>query len=288
VKDVWARLPTEKVSPRPLDTMRPEALVALLCGAEAESVRAARGAAPRIARAAVWAGDAIAAGGRLIYVGAGTSGRLCALEAAESPPTFGSDRVVAVVAGGARSLRRSVEGAEDRAADAERALARLRVGPGDVVVGVAASGVTPFVRAALRAARAAGARTALVTASPVRGGADAVIVLPVGPEVLAGSTRLKAGTATKIALNALTTAAMVRAGKCYGPFMVDVAGTSAKLRARQRRIVSALCPGDPAGLLRRAGGSVKMAVVMGKLGVTRARAEQLLAAAGGRLRKVIG
>jgi len=267
--------------------MRPEALVALLCGAEADSVRAARAAAPRIARVAAWAGDAIAAGGRLIYVGAGTSGRLCALEAAESAPTFGSDRVVAVVAGGARSLRRSVEGAEDRGADAERALARLRVGPRDVVVAVAASGVTPFARAALAAARAAGARTALVTAAAGARGADAVIVLPVGPEILAGSTRLKAGTATKIALNALTTAAMVRAGKCYGPFMVDVRGTSAKLRARQRRIVGALAPGDPATLLRRAGGSVKTAVVMGRLGVSRARAEAMLAAAGGHLRGVI-
>src|SRR5262249_7962931 len=142
----------------------------------------------------------------------------------------------------------------------------------------------------LAAARAAGARTALVTAAPgaAVGAADAIIGLAVGPEVLAGSTRLKAGTATKIVLNALTTAAMVRAGKCYGAWMVDVPATSAKLRARARRIVAELAPGDPDALLRRAGGAVKTAVVMGRLGVPRARAEALLAAAGGRLREVIG
>jgi N-acetylmuramic acid 6-phosphate etherase len=296
----YARLPTERALPAAadLDRMSAAAIVRLLAREERRSARAVERAAPAIARVAEAVAAAIIAGGRLVYAGAGTSGRLGALDAAECPPTFGTRpaQVVAVVAGGARALRRAVEGAEDRAGDARAALGRLRVGPNDVVVGIAASGVTPFVRAALVAARGAGAFTALVTCAPAAARAagaraDVVVPLSVGPEVLAGSTRLKAGTATKLALNAISTAAMVRAGKCYGARMVDVRATSVKLGARARRMVAELLgTSGPAArrLLAHAGGNVKVAVAMGRLGVGRAEAEARLAAAGGRLRQVVG
>jgi N-acetylmuramic acid 6-phosphate etherase len=202
-------------------------------------------------------------------------------------------RLFAIVAGGARALRRAVEGAEDDAAAARRAITRRRVGARDVVVGIAASGVTRFVGAALAAAAARGARTALITAAPAaaRVATDHLVGLPVGPEVLAGSTRLKAGTATKLTLNAISTAAMVRLGKCHGPRMVDLVATSAKLRARARRILAELAGVEGAAadrLLARAGGRVKTAVVMARTGLPRRAAERRLAAAGGRLRAVLG
>jgi len=181
-------------------------------------------------------------------------------------------------------FRRAVEGAEDRT---RGTLGRLRPRARDLVVGISASGVTPFVTAALRAARHSGATTALVTCG-VAGRADHVVQLDVGPEVLAGSTRLKAGTATKLALNAISTAAFVRAGACWGGRMVDLVATSAKLRARARRLVAEITGRRPAPLLAAAGGRVKVAAVMGRLGVTRPEAERRLAAAGGRLRDVIG
>jgi len=246
---VYAQLSTEAVLPaaRDLDAMSPEAVVRLLADEERKSVRAVAAAAGRIAAVAEAAADALAAGGRLVYLGAGTSGRLGALDAAECGPTFGArpGQVVAVVAGGAAALRRSVEGAEDDGPAAARALGRLRVGAKDLVVGIAASGVTPFVAAGLAAARSAGATTALVSCAPSAIPVDHRVVIDTGAEVLAGSTRLKAGTATKLALNAISTAAMVRLGKCYGPRMVDLRPTSAKLRARARRLVAELT-GKPA------------------------------------------
>lgn len=296
----YAALPTERLlrAARDLDTLSPERVVRLMAREERKSVAAVARAAPAIARAAERAAAALLAGGRLVYVGAGTSGRLAALDAAECPPTFGiaPSQVVAVVAGGPRALRRAVEGAEDDEEQARQALVRLRVGPRDLVVAVAASGVTPFARAALAHARRVGAATVLVTSAPqaaARAGAraDVTIGLDVGPEVLAGSTRLKAGTATKMALNALSTAAMIRAGKCYGPYMVDLVATSAKLRARARRILARL-GGVPFGradaLLAEAGGRVKTALVMARLAVSRREAERRLADAEGRLRAVLG
>ena len=190
-----------------------------------------------------------------MYAGAGTSGRLGVLDAAECPPTFGVSpgQVVGVIAGGRRALWRAVEGAEDRGADARRALGRLRVGPRDVVCGICASGVTPFALAALREARRRGARTIAVTCAPsaaLRALADVLVAPRPGPEVLAGSTRMKAGLATKMVLHTLTTGVMVRLGKVYGNLMVDLRPTSRKLRARALRIVAELTALPPASAPR--------------------------------------
>src|SRR5436189_533026 len=208
-----------------LDRMDPVAMARLMNREDARAVRAVGRVRHAIARAVDAIVAALAAGGRLFFVGAGTSGRLGVLEAAECPPTFGTPPrlVQAIMAGGRPAVFRSREGAEDDARAAARAVG-ARVRHGDVVVGVSASGVTPFVRAALAAARRRGARTVLVACNPTtaRGSrADVVVAPATGPEVLAGSTRLKAGTATKLVLNTLTTASMARLGKVYGNRMVD-------------------------------------------------------------------
>jgi N-acetylmuramic acid 6-phosphate etherase len=283
----YGRLPTEQPNPRARDLDRLGAL-ALVATISAEDRRAAAGVAAvrrPLARAVEVVAAVLRGGGRLVYAGAGTSGRLGVLDAAECPPTFGVPigRVVGVIAGGRRALWRSVEGAEDRAADAARALARLRIGPGDVVCAICASGVTPFALGALRAARRRGARTLAVTCAPsprLAALAEIVIAPRVGPEVVAGSTRMKAGLATKMVLHTLTTAAMVRVGKVYGNLMVDLRPTSRKLRARAERIVSTLTGVSPAAaraLLRRAGGRPKLAVLMQVRGVPAAAARRLLA-----------
>ena len=266
--------------------------------AERRSAEAVEAASEAVGRAAALAAAALGGGGRVFFVGAGTSGRLGALEAAECPPTFGSDpaQVRAILAGGREALERAVEGAEDRGDDAARALAEAGAGPRDLVVAVAASGRTPFARAALACARGAGAATAFVTCDPAVAAerpapADAVVALDVGPEVLTGSTRLKCGTATKIALNAITTAAFASLGKVYGNLMVDLRATNKKLEARARRIVvrlgAARDEADAAAALDAAGGRVKEAVVMRRRGVAREEAERLLAAAAGSLRRVL-
>jgi N-acetylmuramic acid 6-phosphate etherase len=252
------------------------------------AVRAVGRMLPALAEASTLVAEALRAGGRLVYVGAGTSGRLGALDAAELPPTFGTppSRARAVLAGGPRALLRAVEGAEDDREAGVAAVARLRAGPRDVVCGISASGTTPFVRAALREAKARGARTLLVTCNPAGfapGVADVGLVADTGPELVAGSTRLKAGTATKLVLNALSTAAMVALGKVYRGRMVDVRATNVKLRARAARMVADLT-GRPAPaarrLLARAGGSVRLAVAMHLTGLPAARARQALTARG--------
>jgi N-acetylmuramic acid 6-phosphate etherase len=291
----YDRLPTEGAGRRApdLDRLTARQVVGLMIAAERRTMAAAQRAAPRIAAAVDMAAQAIERGGRLVLVGAGTSGRLGVLEAAECPPTFGSPPalVQAVMAGGRRAVFRSREGAEDDAGAARREM-RRRARRGDVVVGIAASGVTPFVRSALAEARRRGARTVLLTCNPAvsRGAAHLVVVLAVGPEVLAGSTRLKAGTATKLALNALTTATFVRLGKVHGNRMVDLAPGSAKLRARARRLVVDLGGVDgrrAERLLAEAGGRAKVAIAMARLGLPRGRAERRLARAGGRLRAAL-
>ena len=249
----------------------------------------------RIAKAVGMIVEAFRAGGRLFYVGAGTSGRLGVLDAAECPPTFGTPprMVRGIIAGGRRALVRAVEGAEDRARDGRRVMDSKRVSKRDVVVGIAACGVTPFVRAAVRRARERGARTVFVTCAPEAKGlieADVIINPRVGPEAVTGSTRLKAGTATKLVLNALTTAAMVRRGKVYGNLMVDLRATSAKLRDRSLRIVRQMTglARRPAGrLLCRAGGETKTAIVMHKRRCGAGEARRLLDAAGGMLRRAL-
>jgi N-acetylmuramic acid 6-phosphate etherase len=291
----WAGLLTERRNPRSraLDTLRTPQVVALLLEEDRRAIGAAARQRAPIARAAVEAARAIASGGRIVFLGAGTSGRLGVLEAAECPPTFGTDPdlIRAVMAGGRRAVFQAVEGAEDRAQDGAREGRRLR--PSDLLVGISASSVTPFVRGALAAARGRGARTVLVTCAPAPGLrrlADVVIAVRTGPEVLTGSTRLKAGSATKAVLNAITTAAMVRIGKAYENLMVDLRPTSAKLVDRTRRIVStaARVSSSEAGrLLAAAKGEVKTAIVMGRLSLKPAEARRRLARAQGHVRRAL-
>jgi N-acetylmuramic acid 6-phosphate etherase len=234
----------------------------------------------QIARAAELLAHAFLDGGRMLFVGAGTSGRLGVLEAAELPPTFGIEpkSAIAIIAGGHAAVRRARERVEDDAREGERAMRRLRPRPNDVVIGISASGVTPFVAGALLPARASGSRVIVITCdlrSPLRRQADVAIVLSVGPEVIGGSTRLKAGTATKLVLNVLTTTAMVRAGKTLGNLMVDVRAGSDKLRDRARRIIGSVTGLSGRGatrLLERSGWNVKAAILMHETGVDRAEA----------------
>lgn len=293
-RPVFSRLPTEQAHPdsRRLDQLSTPALLRLM---SREDLRAARAVAQRhreIARAVGLIADSLRRGGRLTFAGAGTSGRLAVIEAAECPPTFSTlpSQIQAVIAGGRPAVFRSREGAEDRHAEA-RAGIRRRVRAGDVVVGIAASGVTPFVAAALSAAKRLGASTVLITGdpnSPIR--ADITIGLATGPEILTGSTRMKMGTATKLVLNMLTLGAMARLGKMHGQLMVDVRPTSRKLRARALRIVRALAgcsEARAAAALRQAGGRVKPAVLIAAKGLTAAQARQALAGAKGVLRAVL-
>lgn len=223
------------------------------------------------------------AGGSVLYAGAGTSGRLANLDASEIPPTFGAKPAAfrAVIAGGAAALSRAVEGAEDDEAEGRRAIAR-HVRKGDLVVGVSASATTPFVRGALIEGRKRGAHTALVTCNPQsadRSLADLFVLPDTGPELVSGSTRLKAGTATKLVLNAISTAAMVALGKVYRGRMVDLMPTNQKLRVRALRIVqelSGLSESNAKKLLARAGGSPKVALAMHFAGLSRREAEQRL------------
>jgi N-acetylmuramic acid 6-phosphate etherase len=218
-------------------------VVERLHAGDREAVAAVGRAVPSIARLAELAAARLGRGGRLVYCGAGTSGRLAALDAAECPPTFGvaPSRVLALVAGGPRALRRAVEGAEDDRAAGARVMTAARVGPDDLVVGVSASGTTPFVLAALAAARRRGATTALVTSNPAaRAAVDERVVLATGPERIAGSTRMKAGTAAKMALGLLSSAAFVRLGAVRDGRMVALRPTNEKLRRRAVRTVSAL------------------------------------------------
>ncbi|MEO5742407.1 MAG: N-acetylmuramic acid 6-phosphate etherase, partial [Vicinamibacterales bacterium] len=249
----------------------------------------------RIARGAELVADAVLKGGRLIFAGAGTSGRLGVLEAAELPPTFGIDpeTAQAIMAGGLAAVHRAKEGVEDDEEEGGRAMRGLRPTRKDVVIGISASGITPFVRGAVARARAAKAPIIGVTCDPrsdLKGLADVAIILGVGPEVIAGSTRLKGGTATKIVLNMLTTAAMVLAGKTYGNLMVDVKSNSDKLRDRARRIIVSVTglEYDAAdALLRRAEWNVKAAILMQQTGLTRAKALSRLRVEP-RLRKLLG
>ena len=250
-----------------------------------------------IARAIELVEMALRAGGRLIYVGAGTSGRLGVLDAAEMPPTFGIDpeRVHGVIAGGYQALVRSQEGAEDHPEDGVEAINNLDVGQRDFVLGIATSGSTPYVHGALSRARELGARTGFLLCTsppaPLLSEHDVVIAPLVGAEVITGSTRMKAGTATKLVLNTITTGAMVRIGKVYSNLMVDLQVTCEKLRDRGERILSELLNLDQpaaAALLDRASGDVKTALVMAHLDIDAKEALRRLDAAGGVISTVIG
>ncbi len=295
--DEFARLATEQRNPRTmdLDTLEiPELLVRI--NAEDRTVpEAVARELPQVARAVELVVHSFRNGGRLIYVGAGTSGRLGVLDASECPPTFGCDPdlVVGVIAGGYAAVVRAVEGAEDRAAEGEKAMDDLEVGPNDTVVGLAASRRTPYVVAAIERANALGASTAYVTCTPREEfslDVDVAICPVVGPEVLMGSTRMKAGTAQKLVLNMITTAAFVRLGKAYENMMVDLTASSEKLVERGRRTVMTVtgCDLETAGrALEAAGRSVKTAIVMLKLACGRHEAERRLAAADGFVRRAI-
>ncbi len=234
---------TERRNPKAsgLGTMSAAEIVALMNDEDATVAGAVRAALPDIARAAEAIATAFSRGGRLRYVGAGTSGRLGVLDASEAPPTFGAepDLVYGVIAGGDAALRSSIEGAEDDPLAGEREIVRV-ARPGDVVVGLSASGSARYVVAAVKAARALGAMTVGVTCVPgsaLAADADIPIVVDVGPEILAGSSRLKAGTATKLVLNMLSTAAMIRSGRTKGDLMIDLRPTNAKLKERAVRMV---------------------------------------------------
>lgn len=240
---------------------------------------------------------AFRAGGRLFYVGAGTSGRLGVLDASECPPTFGTDptMVQGIIAGGSTALTQAVEGAEDDVAAGGAALRDRGLSARDVVVGIAASGATPFVAGAIAQARQIRATTVLLTCSTpppeLATECDVVIHVDTGPELVTGSTRLKAGTATKLVLNQLTTGAMVRLGKTYGHLMVDLQARNAKLRDRGERILVNVVGGTREAArvaIAAADGSVRTAIVMRHLGSTRAEAERALAAADHRLRAILG
>jgi N-acetylmuramic acid 6-phosphate etherase len=294
-KDIWRKLKTERVHPKSarLDRLGVERVVALLQAEDRRVLEALRKARPAIVRAAEAFRNTYLAGGNCLLFGAGTSGRLAVLEAAELPPTFGTDprRIVAVIAGGRSAVFRAREGAEDRDDEGARGAAKAR--PGDLIIGVSASSVTPFVRGALEKARKRGARTVLVTASRSRDRAkvaDVVVLLDVGPEVVAGSTRLKAGTATKLALNQITTSALASAGKVFGPWMIDLRIGSEKLRDRALRIVGAACgvsSEDARRLLARGRGELRTAIVMGRTGARYAAARKRLDDANGDLRAAL-
>jgi N-acetylmuramic acid 6-phosphate etherase len=251
---------------------------------------------PAIARAVDAMVAAMRAGGRLFYVGAGSSGRMAILDAAECPPTFGISpkQMIAFIAGGRRAVTGAVEGAEDAAANGARDLREAKLSKGDVVVGIAASGTTPYVLAALRYARKVGAKTVAVTANrqgaATRRLADIVIAAEVGPEVLTGSTRLKAGTSQKMVLNMLSTAVMARLGHVYENLMIDAIMTNKKLHQRAVRILveaSGASVSAAEQAMRAAGHSMRVALVMLKRGVSPTEARRRLNAAHGRLRRAL-
>jgi len=290
---------TEQRNPRTerIDVASSLAIVDLLNAEDQTVAQVVHAERERIAQAIELVVTAFAAGGRLVYVGAGTSGRLGVLDAAECPPTFGTppERVVGVIAGGYGALVKSVEGAEDDVNAGMAALDTAQVTPADVVVGIAASGTTPYVRAALARAQTIGAKTVIVSCSPpprlLLDTCDVAIIPIVGPEALTGSTRMKAGTATKLVLNTISTGAMIRTGRAYGNLMVDLMAWSDKLKDRGLRIVMEACAVDrerARDAIAAAGGSVKLAIVMVKAGVDKDAAAVRLERAGGVVRAVVG
>ena len=294
----WQSLPTEAINPATLgiDKLPASGVVELMLAEDKKALAAVYRERERITVGVDMIAKALRKGGRVIFVGAGTSGRLGVVEAAEMPPTFGTDPeiVQAIMAGGKTAILRAKEGAEDDYEEGARATKRLGPTRKDVVVGVSASGMTPFVRGALTSARGVGARIIFVTCDPrteLQSFVDLTIAPAVGPEVIAGSTRLKAGTATKLVLNTLTTSAMVLIGKTYGNLMVDVRTGSEKLRDRARRMVHIVTGVEldaADGLLKRAHWNVKAAIVMQKTGLTYQKSLSRLRRSHDRLRDAIG
>ena len=288
VRSKWQSLPTEAINAFSLgiDKLDADDLVDLMINEDRKMLDAVRRERERIAVGVEMIAGTLRKNGRIIFVGAGTSGRLGILESAEMPPTFGTDPsfVQAIMAGGREAIFNAKEGVEDNYEEGARAINRLRPTKKDVVIGVSASGMTQFVRGGLTKARRAGSKIIFVTCDPrteLQTFVDLTIAPAVGPEVIAGSTRLKAATATKLVLNMLTTASMIRIGKTYGNLMVDLQVGSEIRRDRARRIlniVTGLDLDDADKLLRKAHWNVKAAIVMAKSGLTYVRAV-------GRLRK---
>ena len=289
---------TEERNPRSLEIDRlttPELVRVINCE-DATVAVAVQKELPAIARAVDTIVDALSRGGRLIYVGAGTSGRLATLDAAECPPTFGvSPKLVqAVVAGGRRVLNVSVEAAEDNDRQGARDLESKRITKADVVVGIAASGSTPYVMGALQLARCRGAKTIAITANrhtAIARLAHITIAPETGPEVVAGSTRMKAGTAQKLVLNMLSTASMIRLGHVYSNLMVDVALTNEKLRLRGLRILqeaTGVSRAEAARALEESRNRLRVALVMLKMRVGPQEAQRALQRSGGNLRRALG
>ena len=294
----WQALPTEAINPATLalDKLPAAGIVDLMLTEDRKMLAAVHRERDRIAIGADMIAKALRKSGRIVFVGAGTSGRLGVLESAEMPPTFGTDSeiVQAIMAGGKGAILKAKEGAEDNYEEGARAITRLQPTKHDVVIGVSASGMTSFVRGALTSARQAGARIIFVTCDPrteLQTFVDLTIAPAVGPEVIAGSTRLKAGTATKMVLNMLTTSAMVLIGKTYGNLMVDVQINSDKLRDRARRIVqmvTGLDGDDIEKLMKKARWNVKVAIVMQKTGLSYQKAVVRLRKANDQVRDAIG
>jgi N-acetylmuramic acid 6-phosphate etherase len=294
----WQGLPTEAINPATLaiDKLTPGGIVDLMLAEDRKMLAAVQRERDRIALGADMLAKALRQNGRVVFVGAGTSGRLGVLEAAEMPPTFGTDPeiVQAIMAGGKGAILKAREGVEDNYEEGARQINRLQPTRRDVVVGVSASGMTSFVRGALTSARQAGARIIFVTCDPrteLQTFVDLTIAPAVGPEVIAGSTRLKAGTATKLVLNMMTSGAMILIGKTYGNLMVDVQTNSDKLRDRAKRIlhiVTGIDADSADKLLQKADWNVKVAIVMQKTGLPHAKAVSRLRKAKDRVRDAIG
>lgn len=278
-----------------LDSLTPLELVQLINEEDAKCTEAVAEQAEQIAKSIEVIAQRLSHGGRLIYIGAGTSGRLGLLDAAECPPTFRSDpsQVIGIIAGGPSAMLKAVEGAEDSQTLAEEDLRKINLSSDDVVVGIATSGRTPYVLGGLDYARSVGAYTiglACNRDSLLRTRADVSIIPVVGPEVLSGSTRMKAGTATKMVLNMLTTGAMVLLGKTYGNLMVDMNASNSKLLERAKRIVctlTELAPEQAASLLATCNGEVKTAITSYRLSVTPEEARVILHATNGHLRAAL-
>ena len=294
----WQSLPTEQINPASLaiDKAPVRDIIDLVINEDRKVVAAVHREKEKIAHGVEIIIQSLRKGGRVIFIGAGTSGRLGVVEAAEMPPTFGTPpRVVqAIMAGGQAAVFQAKEGVEDNYEEGGRSIGRLRLSSRDVVVGVSASGITPFVRGGLTRARKAGAKIIFVTCWPgseLQNFVDLIIAPSVGPEIIAGSTRLKAGTATKMVLNMLTTVSMIKWGKTYGNLMVDVRTGSEKLKDRAKRIlgvVTGLEPPEAEVLLKRAKWNVKAAIVMEKASLTLPQAIKRLRKADNSVREAIG
>jgi len=294
----WESLPTEAINPVSLavDKTSVAEIVEMVLNEDRKVIAAVQKERERIAHGVEIVTQALRKGGRIVFIGAGTSGRLGVVEASEMPPTFGTppSTVQAIMAGGQDAVFRAKEGVEDNYEEGARSVSRLRLNTRDVVIGVSASGMTPFVRGGLTRARKAGAKIIFITCWPgseLQNFVDLQIAPAVGPEIIAGSTRLKAGTATKMVLNMLTTISMIKVGKTYGNLMVDVQTGSEKLKDRARRIISIVTGLDydaADALLKRSKWNVKAAIVMEKTHLTLPQALKRLKRSDDSVREAIG